>query len=161
MPAIGGEHHAILGWIDGPRGGLQFAKEKLVEAAIRARVVSEVGRIELVFPDEWRDAPCGFSMAHPFAIPSREKRPFYEGIERDRAQRIPIRPSQEAFAIYLLGFDLAGVTVEIADRFHDTIYAAGYAMGKGLEIVKFFVAAEEIGDFGKGKGEMNANGIRA
>lgn len=43
---------------------------------------------------------------------------FHEGMEREFAERVSIRPTKEGFAIYLLGFVLLGMAVEVSDRIH-------------------------------------------
>ncbi len=43
---------------------------------------------------------------------------LYQGVEREFSERISVGPTKERFAIYLLGFLLLGMAVEVSDGFH-------------------------------------------
>jgi hypothetical protein len=43
---------------------------------------------------------------------------FHQGVEGEIPERVSIGPTQERFAINLLGFVLLGMAVEISDGFH-------------------------------------------
>lgn len=43
---------------------------------------------------------------------------LYQGVEGEFAERVSIGPTQERFAIYLFGFVLLGMAVEVSDGFH-------------------------------------------
>ncbi len=43
---------------------------------------------------------------------------LHKGVKREFSERISVGPTKERFAIYLLGFLLLGMAVEILDGFH-------------------------------------------
>lgn len=43
---------------------------------------------------------------------------LYQSVQRQFAERVSIGPTQERFAIDLLGFGLLGMTVEATNGFH-------------------------------------------
>ena len=115
---------AAIGWEnDGSRidrAGLrfEFSEEKLVEAFESAGSFKEIGRIHAVFLDERLDAAGRSGVRHAFPIPFGKPMALHEGVEGKFSERVFIGPTQERFAIYLLGFVLLGMAVKVSDRFH-------------------------------------------
>ncbi len=116
MATIGGKNDGS--WIDGAGFRFEFAEEKFVEALVGAGRIEEIGWIHAVMLNEWLDPAGGSRCRHAFPIPFGKPMALHEGVKRESSQRITVGPTKERFAIYLLGFLLLGMAVEVSDGFH-------------------------------------------
>ena len=116
MATVGRKDNGCGG--DGAGLGFEFSVEKLVKTFVRDGGIEEIGWIHAVMLDEWLDSLGGFAIGHAFAIPFRKTMALHQGVEREFSERISVGPAQERFSIYLLGFLLLSMAVEISDAFH-------------------------------------------
>ena len=116
MTAICGKNDGS--WVDGTGFRFEFPIEKLIEASERGTRIRKIFHIEAVAFDKRLDPCRRFRLGHAFAIPFREAVSLDEGVKRQLPQRVAVSPSEERFAINLLGFLGSRMPVEISDAFH-------------------------------------------
>ena len=112
VPAIRRKDDAVRFRMDRPCRGLELAIKEVIEAAETRHWIRKASGIQAIAGNEGRNFLRTHRAVHAPAIPARESRPLYQGVQCHPAQRVFIDPAQKAFAVHRLGVELAGMAVE-------------------------------------------------
>ena len=116
VPPVRGEDGAALRHRPGSR--LELAVEEFVEGGVAFRRIGEFRGVQPVFRDEGGDLRFRGGIVHALAVPAGEGGALDHRMQGQGPQRVGVAELQEALAVDLLGFHLAAVAVEVADRAH-------------------------------------------